>query len=183
MHASVADEIAAELERLAAEEPGVSDEDPARAPRHAERYLELLGGAVESGPEFVFPAELPAVTGVSEVTGVDALQRHFRGWYAEEIPTRTPIVAVLEDGAAVSACFCARRSEEAAAAGLETAVGFRGRGLAVRVTAAWAAAVRASGRTPLYGTDWTNAASRAVARKLGLVRYASHWSVVAGSET
>jgi hypothetical protein len=45
------------------------------------------------------------------------------------------------------------------------------------VTAAWAAAIRASGRTPLYGTSWTNTASLEVARKLGLVVFASDWSL------
>jgi hypothetical protein len=39
------------------------------------------------------------------------------------------------------------------------------------VVAAWANAIRAGGRIPLYGTAWSNASSRAVARKLGLVMY------------
>jgi hypothetical protein len=45
------------------------------------------------------------------------------------------------------------------------------------VTAAWAAAIRASGRIPLYSTSWSNTGSLAVARKLGLSVYASDWSV------
>jgi predicted GNAT family acetyltransferase len=60
---------------------------------------------------------------------------------------------------------------------LETAAAYHGRGHAVRVAAAWAMAIRASGRTPLYSTSWTNTASLAVARKLGLVAYASDWSL------
>ena len=36
---------------------------------------------------------------------------------------------MVEDGDAVSVCFCARRSSAAAEAGLETAAAFRGRGL------------------------------------------------------
>jgi hypothetical protein len=39
------------------------------------------------------------------------------------------------------------------------------------VVAAWAQAVRASGRIPGYGTSWDNLASQTVARKLGLVPY------------
>jgi predicted GNAT family acetyltransferase len=86
---------------------------------------------------------------------------------------RSPVLAVVEAGHAVSVCFCARRSDVAAEAGLQTAEAFRGRGFGTRVTAAWALAIRASGRIPLYSTSWTNGASLAVARKLGLVAYAS----------
>ncbi|MYA61126.1 MAG: GNAT family N-acetyltransferase [Dehalococcoidia bacterium] len=77
----------------------------------------------------------------------------------------------------MSVCFCARRSDSVAEAGLETAEAYRGQGLGTRVTAAWANAVRTSGRVPLYSTSWSNGASLAVARKLGLVAYASSWSV------
>jgi predicted GNAT family acetyltransferase len=106
------------------------------------------------------------------------LQRHFRGWIAGEIAAGcAPVLAVFEDGYPVSICFCARSSESAAEAGVETAEAFRGRGFATRVTAAWALAIRASGRIPLYSTDWTNHSSLAVARKLGLTPYASHWAV------
>jgi hypothetical protein len=77
----------------------------------------------------------------------------------------------------ISVCFSAWWSDGAAEAGVETATRFRGREFAPRVTAAWALAVRVLGRTPLYSTDWSNAASLAVARKLGLEAYAADWSV------
>ena len=83
-------------------------------------------------------------------------------------------------GTRVSVCFCARRSDAAAEAGLETAAKFRGRGLGPQVAATWALAVRASGRIPLYSASWANAASLSVARKLGLVAYASGWSLGRG---
>jgi predicted GNAT family acetyltransferase len=106
------------------------------------------------------------------------LQRHFPGWVAGEIEAgASPVMAVLVDGYAVSACACARRSMAAAEAGLETAPAFRGRGYAARVTSAWAAAVRATGRMPLYSTSWANALSLAVARKLELRIYATDWSI------
>ena len=54
-------------------------------------------------------------------------------------------------------------------AGVETAAECRGRGHAAAVVARWAAAVREQGAEPLYSTSWRNKASRAVARKLGLV--------------
>ena len=87
------------------------------------------------------------------------------------------MLAVMASGHAVSVCCCARRSEQAAEAGVETAPGLRGRGLAPRVTAAWALAVRELGLTPLYSTSWENGASLAVAHKLGLIPYASHWRI------
>lgn len=95
----------------------------------------------------------------------------------EIVQGRSPAMAIVEDGYPVSVCFCARRSHEAAEAGLETAEAYRGRGYGPRVAAAWALAVRASGRIPLYSTSWNNAASLAVARKLGLIVYASGWSL------
>jgi predicted GNAT family acetyltransferase len=55
--------------------------------------------------------------------------------------------------------------------GVETLPSHRGRGLAAEVVAAWAAAVRADGRIPLYSTSFGNRASQAVARKPGLIRY------------
>ena len=80
----------------------------------------------------------------------------------------------MDSGYPVSVCFCAtRHSAPALEAGVETAAAFRGRGLAPRVTAAWARAIRASGKIPVYSTDWTNTSSLAVARKLGLIQYAS----------
>jgi predicted GNAT family acetyltransferase len=86
-------------------------------------------------------------------------------------------MAASEDGAPVSLCLCARRSPDAAEAGLDTAPDYRGRGHAIRVASAWAVAVRASGRTPLYSTSWENAASLGVAGKLGLAIYATDWSI------
>jgi predicted GNAT family acetyltransferase len=55
---------------------------------------------------------------------------------------------------------------------VDTLEAFRGRGYAPVVVAAWARSVRHSGRIPFCGTSWDNAASQAVARKLGLVPHA-----------
>ena len=175
VRADVPDDIAAEVDALARDEmPGADLRAP---PLHAERYASLLGGRVSSGPAFSFPDALPDPGEVVFVDDLRPLEQHLRGWAAEEIPWRSPVVAVLEGGHAVSVCFCARRSEVAAEAGLETAEAFRGRGLGLRVTAAWALAIRASGRTPLYSTSWDNHASLAVAHKLRLHAYASNWSI------
>ena len=167
--------VAAELNALARDE--TPNANLREAPAHAERYASLLGGSTASGPAFSFPDTLPDPGEVALVDDLRALERNFTGWVAKEIPGRSPIVAILEDGHAVSACFSARRSDVAAEAGLETAQAFRGRGLGPRVTAAWAIAVRAAGLTPLYSTGWDNDASLAVARKLRLHAYASNWGV------
>ena len=175
VRADVPQQLADELNSLASQEPPLSDFR--RVPVHAQRYIALAEGEVTSGPAYTFPETIEQPPATVLVTNLRVLARHFSSWTAAEIPGRAPIVAVLEDGHALSVCFCARRSDAAAEAGLETATPFRGRGLGPQVAAAWALAVRASGRIPLYSTSWENGASLAVARRLGLVAYASGWSL------
>ena len=122
-------------------------------------------------------ADVELVPNAVLVKNLGILERNFRGWTANEIAGRSPVLAVVDDGHAVSICCCARRSDLAAEAGLETAAAFRGRGYGPRVTAAWALEIRSSGRVPLYSTSWANEASLAVARKLGLLMCASDWSL------
>ena len=180
--------VASELDRLARDEPPVLD--LRQAPVQSHRYISLLIGriaakertvkkTVESdGPAFVFPDELIQSPDVVVVEDEQLLNRNFKGWIPGEIEAgRAPVMAVVEDGYPVSVCFCARRSETAAEAGVETAEAYRGRGFGPRVTAAWAHAVRSSGRIPLYSTSWSNKASLAVAQKLNLVAYSSSWTL------
>jgi hypothetical protein len=183
----VPEDVATELDSLAGEEPPVLNFRD--APVHADRYLALLADRIWSrqpaakvrqsaGPAFAFPDAVREPGDAVIVEDERLLQHHFRGWIAGEIAAgRSPVMAVIREGYPVSICFCARCSDVAAEAGLETAEGFRGRGFGPRVTAAWALAIRASGRIPLYSTSWTNDAALAVARKLGLVAYASGWSL------
>lgn len=137
---------------------------------------------MESGPAFIFPPGVEdAEQDHADVSGIEDLSvisHHFSGWSANELPGRQPILGILKDGLAISLCFCARRSEVAAEAGIETVAPHRGHGLAPRVAASWAAAVRAEGLVPIYSTQWINTASLAVARKLGLETAASNWSLV-----
>lgn len=86
---------------------------------------------------------------------------------------RAPVVAVVSDGQAVSACYSARKTRDAAEAGVATLGGYRGRGYAAASVGVWARAVFESGLTPLYSTSWDNQASRSVAAKLGLDAYAA----------
>jgi hypothetical protein len=180
VRADLPESVVAEVERLARQEHPIENlRDPHAAPLNADAYLALLGGQINSGPAFTFPDRIAHSTDLTLIDRLEPLERHFRGWVEAEIPWRAPIVAVMDSGYPVSVCFCATRaSENTVEAGLETAAAFRGRGFAPRVTAAWASAIRASGRIPLYSTAWTNSASRAVARKLGLIQYAVDWTIV-----
>ena len=178
IRSDVPQDLAGELEGLARQEPPTADFR--RAPVHAGRFASLVGGGIDSGPAFAFPEAIARPQGTVFIEDIGLLDRHFTGWKASEIPERTPIAGIVEEGQAVSVCCCSRRSDVAAEAGLETAEEYRGLGLGPRVTAAWALAVRASGRIPLYSTSWTNDASLAVARKLGLVAYACAWSISEG---
>lgn len=175
MHREVPADLARELVALAQTEPPLRELTD--APAHATAYAECLGGRIDSGPVFTFPPAIAATRGVSVITDLSQLERHFRGWTADELPERSPIIGVLDDGHAVSVCFCARRTPAAAEAGLETASNFRGRGLGARVATAWGRAIRTSGRLPLYSTSWDNVASLGVARAIELSPCASDWSL------
>lgn len=188
IRADLPNNLAGELDRLAREEPPLSDLRD--APVHADQYMSLIEGYIKSrndavvkavqssGPAFVFPDELAQPTGVVLVEDERLLERNFSAWKLGEIKAgRAPVMAIVKDGYPVSVCCSARHSSEAAEAGLETAKAFRGRGFASRVTAAWALANRATGRIPLYSAAWTNDASLSVARKLGLMAYAQIWGI------
>ena len=124
VRADVATDVADELAELAREEPPVSDFRV--APVHAARLLSLLAGRVDSGPSFVFPEAIAEAPGTVCVDDVALLDHHFSGWQAIEIPECAPIVGVVEDGQAVSVCFCARRSDVAAEGGWKRRLSFAG---------------------------------------------------------
>jgi RimJ/RimL family protein N-acetyltransferase len=125
-----------------------------------------------SGPAYYFPDTFPDVPDAVRISGDNAhlLEQHLSDWI-EDVARSQPLVATLESGHAVSVCCTVRRGSHAHEAGVETVPAFRGRGYAVKVTAGWAHEVRRAGLTPLYSTSWENAASRAVATKLGLKQY------------
>jgi GNAT superfamily N-acetyltransferase len=188
VHADVANDIAGAVEKLAQMEPVVKDFR--QPPAYEHEYRRLLTAHLsshhetsvepleQSGPAMTFPVELPAVSDIVCIEDERLLAIEFRNWTIGEIAGgRAPVLAICEGGLPVSVCFCARSSSGFAEAGIETTPRYRGRGLAPRVTAAWAQAIRAQGRTPLYSTQWTNAASLTVARKLGLIEYACTWSL------
>jgi RimJ/RimL family protein N-acetyltransferase len=171
-------------------------EDACRAERAGEKFLtppygvaryeEILAGAapvrhVSTGPVYRFPAwkdwkERPEDGEGRGVLVTEAnahlLHPHLDAWLGD-VPTRQPMVAVVVGGSAVSLCASVRIGTEAHEAGVDTAPEFRGRGYAAVAVNAWARAVRELGVIPLYSTSWSNAASQAVARKLGLLRFGS----------
>jgi RimJ/RimL family protein N-acetyltransferase len=146
-------------------------------PTTPETYREILASTAPientwSGPAFSFPNTLPADDESILITDANAhyLQAHLSGWLGE-VHTCAPLMAVVVDGAAVAICGSVRATDRACEAGVETIPSSRGRGYAGQVVAAWARAIRAAGKTPLYSTSWHNDASRDVARKLGLTQF------------
>jgi hypothetical protein len=173
--ATVPDSLARELEAIVQrEQPG---EDPRASPvmlaavraalaRHAPVTAE--GG----GPAYRFPASIPRFGDAVQITdGNRGLVGETFPWLYDEHADWQPCFAVVRDGAAVSVCFSSRFGADAAEAGVDTLPTYRGRGHAATVTAAWGAAIRASGRIPLYSTAWDNVASLGVARRVGLLRF------------
>ena len=148
-------------------------------PRHIDEYMKIVGGEFSAGPAFEFPKCMQLPGGAVLIQDVEQIQGSFDGWTADELPGRSPIMAIIEDGVPISICFSARKSELLAEAGVATASEFRGRVAAGLATAAWAAAIQQSGRIPIYSTSWDNGPSLAVARKLGLVTCASYWYISA----
>jgi hypothetical protein len=168
-----------ELDALARAEPIASDlRQPLRNLEQLKAVLALhattTGG--DGGPAYRFPARLPLPSGVTMIDHTNI--RLLREWepdlprFERHLDVMLPCAVVVENDVAVSVCFCSRLTPRAAEAGLETLPRARGCGYAVAVVAAWARAVRATGRTPLYSTSWDNLASQSVAQRLGLILYA-----------
>ncbi|HJR33851.1 MAG TPA: GNAT family N-acetyltransferase [Gemmatimonadales bacterium] len=166
---------------VAALETACRDENPGPEllvpPYGAKRYEALLAPSAPivhrwAGPAFCFVGELPPPVAAIPVTeaNLDLLRPHLEDWCPDAL-LRQPALMVLDEGRAVSLCCSVRQSPLAHEAGVETAPAFRGRGYATRAATAWAVAVRRLGRLPLYSTSWQNAASRALAGRLGLERY------------
>lgn len=174
------DDLAVELERLAAAEPVVNDlQEP---PIYLAIYEELLElhapiSSADGGPSYYLP-ELDPPRGTVVITPANkaVLEAEFP-WTLHTLGERSPVVVVVEDGTAVAACFTARSTTRAAEAGVHTLESHRGRGYAPEMVRGWAAAVRATGRLPLYSTSWSNTASQAVAAKLGAVPYGTTFNM------
>ncbi len=132
------------------------------------------------GPAYWMPKDIhmPANVVLISETNAELLPAPF-SWLRAQLGDSDlgPVAAAIEQGSAVSVCFCARRPGKATEAGLETLAGFRSKGYATATVAGWAAAVRRLGCLPMYSTSWDNLASQAVARKLSMVLYGEDWSL------
>jgi RimJ/RimL family protein N-acetyltransferase len=167
--------LVCELDTLLAAEPVTAD---LRQPlRCADRLQGALAAhapiaGTYAGPAWWCPEEItaPRAIATTRLTDAATAARTFP-WLADELADREPCFAVLEAGEAVALCFSSRLTPVAAEAGVETLEKHRRRGYAAATVAAWAAAVRATGRLPLYSTSWENLASQAVAKRLGLICY------------
>lgn len=130
------------------------------------------------GPAYRFPEQIVLPTNVVRLSRANA--DLLKGDFAEmvsELNSSQPCLAVVEDSQTVSICRSVRLSSRAHEAGVDTLTGYRRRGYATLVVAAWALAVRALNRIPLYSTSWDNVASQGVARRLGLVPYGVDYHV------
>lgn len=187
----VSDDLAAELNALAADEPPLPDPDG--APRHLERYLALLGAGCLARPGLAF--HLPHGTsapGRAEVVlsgTAEAAQLEER-FACEGMPPALmamkirevadlwpPYCLVLEDGEIASMAFASRLGAQGVELGLETLPPFRGRGLAALAVAGWSGHPDLADRTLFYSTARSNLASQRVVAKLGLRFLGPTWEI------
>jgi len=166
-------DIARELDCLGRREPVAADFLGVRPVMYdaARTVLQARAPIVAEyfGASYVFPPGMGLAPGVVAVSPAQAsVLRGPMERFAGHLHADQPCVAIVEGGVALSVAYTWRWTERAAAVGVYTLEGYRGRGYAAAVAAAWGCAVRRTGRLALYGHAWDNAASRAVTRRLGL---------------
>jgi RimJ/RimL family protein N-acetyltransferase len=175
-------DLAAELDRLAAAEPVVSD--LSEQPHYAVQYAALLNQhsplvATDAGPAYYLPEpdqlDQPHNAVLITPENINLLQAHF-SWLLTTLTDYAPVAAAIVDGQAVAVCFCSRITTKVCEAGVHTEEKYRGHGYATQAARGWAKAVRSTGRLPFYSTSWSNLASQAIARKLGGVLYGVDFS-------
>ena len=175
------DNVVAQLQEVAAAEP--TPVNSQKIPRNRRQFEDILQShapieRVWIGPAYRFPEGITPPTNVVRLSPEHA--GLLKGDFAEmvsELNNSQLYLAVIEDSQAVSICRSVRLSSSAYEAGVETLTGYRQRGYATSVVAAWALAVRALNRIPLYSTSWDNVASQSVAQRLGLVQYGVDYHV------
>lgn len=175
------DNVIAQLKEVAAAEPMPVNSQ--KIPRNRRQFEDILQShapiaRIWIGPAYRFPEHITPPTNVVRLSreNVGLLRGDFAE-IASELNSSHPYLAIIEDSQAVSICQSVRLSSHAHEAGVDTLIGYRQRGYATSVVAAWALAVRALNRMPLYSTSWENIASQRVAQRLGLVQYGVDYHV------
>ena len=170
---SVATHVIQELESLVQHEPGV-EKFAHCLPKFDAEYRQLLSiesdQASNNGPVYAFPLELSELS--ANVVAIDTgnaklLEKYLPQWLPD-VGHRAPFWAVICEDHAVAVCASVRITAASHEAGVETHPTFRNHGYARDAVNAWAKAVKERGAVPVYSTDWSNTASKAVAQKLGL---------------
>ena len=175
------DNVVAQLKEVAAAEPMPVNSQ--KIPRNRRQFEDVLQShapieRVWVGPAYRFPQHITPPTNIIRLSRKHAgLLKEDFAEMVPELNSWQPYLAVIEDSQAVAICRSVRLSSRAHEAGVDTLVGYRRRGYATSVVAAWALAVRALNRMPLYSTSWDNVASQGVARRLGLVQYGVDYHV------
>lgn len=189
----VVDQAAAELERLTTDEPPLWPADA--SPRNARGFLDALGvpGPVSDqncGLLWFFPGPLAFDAGAHLVwSGTEEAERLVNAFpkgiarSLVESGFRTPgdlwepwCVALVE-GSVVSIAETVRRGRNGAEVGVDTASGYRGRGLGAAVTAGWSRHQDLEGITLFYSTGRANMSSRRVTDRLNLRLLGSTFAV------
>jgi RimJ/RimL family protein N-acetyltransferase len=146
--------------------------------------LELVPGC---GPSYLIPDTVAFPSDVPLVRSDDSHRSALRGanpgnWGSEEWEqlldgSLGPWAMATQAGQVVSICHTPASGERGAEAGVWTRPGFRGRGYAAAVTAAWASLMRPSGRWLFYSTSRTNHSSQRVAARLALRPIGCLWQL------
>jgi hypothetical protein len=189
----VPDGVAAQLQAAVATAPLLP---PATQPASLVDCEQLLRDALgplerSSGPSFLIPpgttfphtAEIHLSTGTSAET-LRRFDPTGTGWSVDDWNqlldgTLGPWAVAAADDRVISLCHCARRTDDAAEAGVSTSPDFRGQGHAAAVTAAWASLLAHSGRRLFYSTSADNLSSQRVAARLNLRPIGWTWKLTA----
>jgi hypothetical protein len=185
VRADVADDLAAQLTKLAASEPPFVD--PRGASRHLDRYNELLSrdGLVPKARlevTYVLPNDIAYQHDARLICSDSVEGQELRGTLAAQgIPAGLaemgfadvsefwdPWCVALQHEEVASVAFAARLSETGASLGLATSPSLRGKGNAAAATAGWTRMPALGSRALFYSTDRTNMSSQRVAARLGL---------------
>lgn len=143
---------------------------------HHQAYIDILEQdaaitKINSGPAYYMP-EMQASNHAILIheDNKSLLEENF-SFSLEQFETRNPIAVIVKDEIAIAACFCARKTDYAAEAGVYTEEAYRKQGYGREIVRQWAVAVQQMGLQALYSTSWENLASQKLASSLGAIQY------------